>query len=177
MKLEVRAVLKNKELRKEYEELHTLIEGHKPSCTGCSAKGKLAAWKSKYSDGIPIEIKQTKNKNMNTFKLNKKQPRVSVPFSGAVITKDSKDELVWHYLSQAKEGTKERKRRESFFEALPKSLKKEKEVVIVDVKDIDVNVTGSLEEAREAYKQKFEKDVSNRYKNDLTWIHNHLEEE
>ena len=44
VRLDVHSILKSNELRQEYIELHELIEGYKPSCTGCSAKSKLASW-------------------------------------------------------------------------------------------------------------------------------------
>ena len=42
----------------------------------------------------------------NTFKLKKGRLRLSIPFSGAVITESSSDELVWSYLNN-KDITKE----------------------------------------------------------------------
>ncbi len=121
-------VLKSKEHRKEYEDLHLLIEGFKPSCTGCSARGKLEQWKRKYQSVERTEIKLKTNtmttKAKNTFKLKRSHPRVVVPFTSRVITDNSSDEIVHFYLDQA-DTEEERKRRESFFEKLPEPKEKE----------------------------------------------------
>ncbi len=120
--LDARVILNNRELRKEYEDLHLLIEGFKPSCTGCSARSKLEQWKNKYKSIEQVKVKpQIKKSKMNTFKLKRNYPRVVIPFSTTVITKDSKDSVVLMFLNQA-DTEEERARRESFFEKLPNSI-------------------------------------------------------
>ena len=59
LRLDVRFILGNNEAREEYIALHEIIEGRKPSCTGCSAKSRLKAWKQKHSNNN-IVIKKTK---------------------------------------------------------------------------------------------------------------------
>lgn len=122
--LDAGIILKDRNLRKEYEELHLLIEGFKPSCTGCSARSKLDAWKRKFKTQEQVKIKKMADiKPKNTFRLNHNHPRVVIPFTGHVITQESKDESVLYYLKQAKT-EEERKRRESFFDKLPDEPKK-----------------------------------------------------
>lgn len=132
---DVRFILKDNVLKSEYVELHEIIEGYKPSCTGCSAKSRLKAWKAKVKT-FNI-VKQVKTKEMkNTFKLKKGRLRVTIPFVGAVITPTSKDELVQFYLDGANTD-EERKRREAFFEVLPEPKKKRgrKPKKVEDVKE------------------------------------------
>ncbi len=122
-------VLKSKEHRKEYEDLHLLIEGFKPSCTGCSTRGKLEQWKRKYQSVEREKIKVKTNINImtapkNTFKLKRNYPRVIIPFSTTVITERSNDDVVRFFLNSA-ETEEERKRREGFFEKLPETPKED----------------------------------------------------
>lgn len=123
--LDAGSILKNKELRKQYEDLHYLIEGFKPSCTGCSAKRNLDNWKRRYQNREEIIIKEKKIME-NTFKLKKRYPRVVIPFTSHVITQNSKDETVWHYLNGAKTEA-EKKMREGFFDKLPDAPKQEEQ--------------------------------------------------
>lgn len=136
LKLDARTILKTQ--RQEYIDLHLLIEGFKPSCVGCSAKSKLNAWKNKLSKNNIIKIKEVMSTD-NTFKLKKKYQRVSIPFTGTVITKDSKDATVQYYLDGAKDD-EELKRRESFFDVLPTKVKeievKEAEVIADTPKEV-----------------------------------------
>lgn len=123
VRLDVRSILKSSELLKEYVELHELIEGFKPACTGCSARSKLASWKKKYSNNTKIN-KSKKIIMANTFKLKKGHQRLSLPFSSGVITEHSDDKLIKQYLNE-NTTPEERLRRESFFEVLPKGYKSE----------------------------------------------------
>lgn len=127
LKHDVRFILKDIVLRNEYIALHTLIEGSKPSCTGCSASSKLSSWKSKVNVNNKVKLNKSKKQKVmsNTFKLKKGRLRVSVPYTGSVITEHSKDELVHFYLDGAKTED-ERKRREAFFEVLPEPVKKKR---------------------------------------------------
>ncbi len=127
--LDARVILNSRELRKEYEELHLLIEGFKPSCTGCSARSKLEQWKRKYKsiEQVKIKTKKAMIAPNNTFRLKKSHPRVVIPFTSNVISEKSSDDLVWFYLNQAKT-EEDRKMRESFFEKLPDTPKKVEEI-------------------------------------------------
>ena len=117
---DVRFILDNKELSNEYVNLHSLIEGKKPSCTGCSAKRKLREWKKRYSKTLGIVEIKTKKLKMtnNTFKLKKGRKSLRIPFTSKVITENSTDELVTYYLESATT-EQDKERRLSFFEVLP----------------------------------------------------------
>jgi hypothetical protein len=173
--LDARSILKNPQLKKEYISLHLQIEGYEPSCAGCSAKSKLSKWRNKF------EINSKKTKTMstktteNTFILKKNHPRLRVPFTGAIITQKSTDKLVHFYLNQDVSEA-EKARRKSFFKELPKKTTKTEGVVeAADPVVVEV-VENNLETARNKYKEKFGKEVSNRYKNDEVWIENKLAE-
>lgn len=119
LRLDARTILKSH--KQDYIELHLLIEGYKPSCTGCSAKSRLSAWRNKLSKNNIIKIKEVMSTD-NTFILKKKHPRVSIPFTGTVITQNSKDTTVQYYLDGAKDDA-ELKRRQDFFDVLPTKVK------------------------------------------------------
>jgi len=172
--LDARSILKNPQLKKEYISLHLQIEGHEPSCAGCSAKSKLSKWRNKF------EIKNKKRKMMstkktrqieNTFTLKKNHPRLRVPFTGSIITQKSNDELVHFYLNQDISKA-EKSRRESFFKDLPVTKTATKTEVVVE----PVVPENNLESLKNQYKEKFGKEVSNRYKNNEVWIANKLAE-
>ncbi len=141
--LDARVILDSRELRKEYEELHLLIEGFKPSCTGCSVRNKLEQWKNRYKNKSREEVKLKKRVMAtpnNTFKLKKSHPRVVIPYTSNVITEKSSDDLVWFYLNQAKT-EEDRKMRESFFEKLPDVKKEIQEIKEEVVKEPKKKVT------------------------------------
>tara|TARA_R110000850_G_scaffold7780_2_gene28510 strand:- start:87 stop:599 length:513 start_codon:yes stop_codon:yes gene_type:complete len=155
LRLDARYILKNKELTNEYISLHQLIEGYKPSCTGCSAKSRLNAWKQKYSK-TNINIQRKEVMSNNTFTLKKGTERLSIPFTGSVITKYSADDLVGYYFAQAKT-EQELERRKAFFEVLPKKTQGT---------DLEVSTLD--------YMEKFEKQVPNKYKNNIDWINSKI---
>lgn len=166
LRFDARIILKDNNLKEEYISLHELIEGYKPSCTGCSAKSRLTAWKKKYASNKTITIKSKKPMSNNTFKLKRGVERVSVPFTGHVITSISSDDIVNHYIDGAKDKA-EAERRKAFFEILPKKAKKveKKEVTeVVEAPKVDI------EELHLAYIDKFEKEVPKKYVKNADWI-------
>lgn len=116
-------IRKDKELLKEYIELHVIIEGNKPSCAGCSFNSKFNAWKRKFAENniIPKPNKM-ENKVENTFILAKKFRKsagIYVPHKARVINSNSPDDWVVDYLTETEVVGVNLEARKNMFEKLP----------------------------------------------------------
>ena len=170
-------VRNDKSLFAEFVYIYVEEGGSARSCHGCLFKSTFTNWQRQNNITKTLVMSNSKN----TFKLINPNQYIYIPgpgkFAGEVITKDAPDEYVEAYLNQVKGKEKENRIQKNFSE-LPMSMRPKKKASkkeeVAPAPEIKLEPASEIEKLSTEYKEKFNKEVPNRYKNDLDWIANRL---